>query len=134
MSFLKRLFHPHAAPTDGLTQKQREAIVDLLNYCSLIDHDVSQSEDVEIADLEFELNWDPSIDFDYYVNKSVGEVRGVLESVDSQADFLKAIRSKLDSRKSRKLATDLANKVISADGRVTAEESVLCQAIQNALK
>ena len=32
-SLIRKLFHKSEAPNDGLTQPQREAIVDLLNYC-----------------------------------------------------------------------------------------------------
>ena len=133
MISLKKLFLPKPAPSDGLTQGQREAIVDLLNYCSFIDRDIVQSESELIDDLERQFHWDANVDFDYYVNKSVGAVRKVLENEDSTGEFLEDIRARLTSKKSRTIALDLADKLVKSDGRVTAGESVVYQAIRKAL-
>jgi Cdc6-like AAA superfamily ATPase len=130
---LKKLFLPMPAPSDGLTQGQREAIVDLLNYCSFIDRDIVQSESELIDDLERQFHWDANVDFDYYVNKSVGAVRKVLENEDSTGEFLEDIRTRLTSKKSRMIALDLADKLVKSDGRLTAGESAVYQAIRKAL-
>jgi hypothetical protein len=133
MISLKKLFLPKAAPSDGLTQGQREAIVDLLNYCSFIDRDIVQSESELIDGLERQFHWDANVDFDYYVNKSVDAVRNVLEKKDSAGEFLEAIRARLNSKKSRAIALGLADKLVKSDGRVTAAESETYQAIRKAL-
>jgi hypothetical protein len=133
MLSLKNLFHKQPAPSDGLTQGQREAIVDLLNYCSFIDHDLSASEGELIDNLGHQFHWDANIDFDYYVNKSIGAVRGVLESLDSQRDFLADISKRLDSKQSKATALSLADKIIKVDGRVTAEERKTYQAFRKAI-
>ena len=133
MISLKKLFLPKAAPSDGLTQGQREAIVDLLNYCSFIDRDIVQSESELIDGLERQFHWDVNVDFDYYVNKSVDAVRNVLEKKDSAGEFLEAIRARLNSKKSRAIALGLADKLVKSDGRVTAAESETYQAIRKAL-
>jgi hypothetical protein len=133
MISLKKLFLPTAAPSDGLTQGQREAIVDLLNYCSFIDRDIVQSESELIDGLERQFHWDANVDFDYYVNKSVGAVRNVLENADSAGEFLDDIRARLTSKNSRAIALGLADKLVKSDGRVTAAESETYQAIRKAL-
>jgi hypothetical protein len=133
MISLKKLFLPKAAPSDGLTQRQREAIVDLLNYCSFIDRDIVQSESELIDGLERQFHWDVNVDFDYYVNKSVDAVRNVLEKKDSAGEFLEAIRARLNSKKSRAIALGLADKLVKSDGRVAAAESETYQAIRKAL-
>ena len=132
MITLKKWFR--AAPTsrDGLTQPQREAIVDLLNYCSLVDRNIADSEDVAIDELESQLDWDHKTDFDYYVNKSIGAVRRAIESKD-EPYFLQEIRKKLDSKQSRETAIALCEKLIKADGRVSAEESATFTAIKASL-
>ncbi|HTQ31826.1 MAG TPA: hypothetical protein VMI53_11510, partial [Opitutaceae bacterium] len=114
MISLKKLFHLTPKSGDGLTQGQREAIIDLLNYCTYADHDIADSEEVAIDDLEYQLDWDHNIDFDYYVNKSVGVVRSAIEDKDSPGDFLKGIRARLDSKKSRQIALDLSDKLFKA--------------------
>jgi hypothetical protein len=47
------------APKDGLTQPQREAIVELLTYCMYADNLVMLSEDRLISDRVAKSNWDP---------------------------------------------------------------------------
>ena len=133
MLSLKKLFHSLPTPSDGLTQGQREAIVDLLNYCSFVDRDIAASEGELIDDLGHQFHWDATIDFDYYVNKSIGVVRGVLGSVDSRADFLESISKRLDSKKSKTVALSLSDKLIKSDGRVTAEEKETYQAFRKAI-
>jgi len=44
-SLIRKLFHKSEAPNDGLTQPQREAIVDLLNYCMYADNLVFLAEE-----------------------------------------------------------------------------------------
>ncbi len=134
MISFKKLFHLTPKSGDGLTQGQREAIIDLLNYCTYADHDIADGEEMTIDNLEYQLDWDHNIDFDYYVNKSVGAVRGAIEGNDSPEDFLKGIRPRLDSKKSRQIALDLSDKLFKSDGRVTAEESKVFQAIKSALE
>ena len=58
-SLLRKLFHKTEAPNDGLTQPQREAIVDLLNHCMYTDNLVMLAEDRLIADTVAKFNWDP---------------------------------------------------------------------------
>ncbi len=133
MISLKKLFLPMSAPSDGLTQGQREAVVDLLNYCSFLDREITQGEEELIDDLERQFHWDTRIDFDYYVNKSVDAVRSVLENKDSTDDFLKGLRARLSSKKSRAVALGLADKLMKAAGPATAAKGEAFQAIRKAL-
>ena len=58
-SLIRKLFGKSEAPNDCLTQPQREAIVDLLNYCMYADNLVMLAEDRLIADTVAKFNWDP---------------------------------------------------------------------------
>jgi hypothetical protein len=118
--------------TDGLTQAQREAIVDLLNYCSFVDRDISDSEEVVIDSLETQLDWDHNQSFDYYVDKSIAAARKALESKDEEF-FLLQIKARLSSPKSRETAIALSEKLIKADGRNTANEAAVLAAIRKTL-
>src|SRR5476651_2425151 len=118
MISLKKWFRSSPTSRDGLTQAQREAILDLLNYCSFVDHDIAHSEEITIDDVEFQLDWDHNTDFDYCVDKSIGVARKAIESKD-EAFFLQQLRARLDSKKSREAAVALCEKVIEADGRVS---------------
>jgi hypothetical protein len=132
MLSLKTLFRSEPASRDGLTQPQREAIVDLLNYCAFVDHDIADSEEATINELEVQLDWDHKTDFDYYVNKSIGVVRSALESKD-EPYFLEQIAARLDSRKSRETAVSLCEKLMKSDDRVPPEESATLAAVKKAL-
>jgi hypothetical protein len=132
MITMSKLFRSWPTSRDGLTQPQREAIVDLLNYCSLVDHDIAHSEEVAIDELEHQLDWDHRTDFDYYVNKSIGTVRAAFESRD-EPFFLEQVRRTLNSRKSREKAVALCEKLIKSDGRVSAEESATLMAVNETL-
>lgn len=132
MISLKKLFSLGSKSHSGLTQSQREAILDLLNYCAYLDHDIARSEETTIDDLEFQLGWDENIDFDYSVNRSVGAVRSVIESKD-EAAFLQRLRQRLDTAESRVLAIRFCEKLIQADGRVSPEESATFAAVKLAL-
>jgi uncharacterized tellurite resistance protein B-like protein len=132
MISLKKWFRAGPTSRDGLTQSQREAIVDLLNYCSFVDHDISDSEEVVIDNLETQLDWDHNMDFDYYVDKSIAIVRKAIESKD-ESFFLQQINLRLESPKSRETAIALCEKLIKADGRATAKESAILSAIKKTL-
>jgi uncharacterized tellurite resistance protein B-like protein len=132
MTFLKKWFHPGPTSRDGLTQTQRETIVDLLNYLSFVDRDISDSEEIVIDDVEHQLDWDPNSDFDYYVDKSIAVARKAIESKD-EGFFLQQIQTKLDSKLSRTIAVSLCEKLIKADGRVTPEENATLLSIKRAL-
>jgi uncharacterized tellurite resistance protein B-like protein len=132
MISLKKWFRIGPTSRDGLTQAQREAIVDLLNYCTYVDHDISDSEEVVIDNLESQLDWDHNMDFDYYVDKSISVARRAIESKDEDF-FLQQIRARLETPKSRETAIELAQKLIKADGRATANEGAVLSAIRKAL-
>lgn len=135
MISIKNFFHPKpAAAKDGLTQSQREAIVDLLNYCSYADRNIAQSEEEMIDGLESKLDWDHNMDFDYYVDKSIGAVRNVIEQKDSAPVFLQNVRQRLDSQKSRETALSLCDKLFKSTGKVTTADSETFKAIAEALK
>lgn len=132
MISLKHWFRPGPTSRDGLTQGQREAIVDLLNYCTFVDHDISVSEELVIDNLESQLDWDPNQDFDYYVDKSIAFAREASEAKDEDF-FLKQVRGRLETPKSRETAVALCEKLIKADGRATPNESAVLVAIRKAL-
>lgn len=134
MISFKKLFQPHKAPDDDLTQAQREAIVDLLNYCSFLGNKITATEGDLIDSLESQLHWDENTDFDYYENKSVGLVRGVLDTPGAIDNFLKGVRARLDTEKSRAIALGLVEKIVKVSGKTSPEESQAWVAISSLLK
>ena len=96
-SLIRKLFQKSEAPSDGLTQPQREAIVDLLNYCMYADNLVFLAEDRLIADTVAKFNWDPKIPFDQFDAKSIGHARNARENQGYGDKFLASIKDRLDT-------------------------------------
>ena len=96
-SLIRKLFRKSEAPNDGLTQPQREAIVDLLNYCMYADNLIFLAEDRLITDTVAKFNWDPKIPFDQFDVRSIGNARNARESQVYRDQFLASIRDRLGS-------------------------------------
>lgn len=112
----KNLFSHHPEKNDGLTQPQREAIVDLLHFAMFADNFIALSE-TEFIEKEIEsLNWDPKIDIDYYLGKSIGATRAAIASPEARKRFLASIRGRLATPKNAKVAFDLCEILFLSDG------------------
>src|SRR5215469_2838495 len=133
-SLLKKLFHKSEAPNDGLTQPQREAIVDLLNYCMYADNLVMLAEDRLIADTVARFNWDPKIPFDQFDARSVGNARNARESQVYRDQFLASIKDRLDTAVVRGKALDLCQELFLADGAQSDEEDEVLQNLRPLLE
>src|ERR1700745_1548718 len=94
-SLIRKLFRKSEAPTDGLTQPQREAIVDLLNYCMYADDLVFLAEDRLITDTVAKFKWDLKIPSDQFDAKSINNARTAREHQVYRDQFLAWIRDRL---------------------------------------
>src|SRR5207247_5810937 len=94
-SLIRKLFHKSEAPNDGLTQPQREAIVDLLNYCMYADNLIFLAEDRVITDTVAKFNWDPKVPFDQFDVRSMDNARNAAENQGYRDRCLAAIRDGL---------------------------------------
>jgi len=96
-SLIRKLFHKSEAPKDGLTQPQREAIVDLLNYCMYADNLVMLAEDRLITDTVAKFTWDSKVPFDQFALRSIDNARNARESQVYREKFLGSIKDRLDT-------------------------------------
>src|ERR1700758_5565957 len=126
-SLIRKLFHKSEAPKDGLTQPQREAIVDLLNYCMYADDLVFLAEDRLITDTVAKFNWDPKIPFDQFDAKSINNARTIREHQVSKDQFLACIRDRLGTAAVKGQALDLCEELFLADGARSDEEDAVLQ-------
>ena len=134
-SLIRKLFrHKPEAPNDGLTQPQREAIVDLLNYCMYADNLVMLAEDRLIADTVAKFNWDPKAPFDQFDARSVGNARNARESQVYRDQFLDSIRDRLDTPAVKEQALDLCQELFLADGARSDEEDAMFQNLRTLLE
>src|SRR5207249_6525818 len=94
-SLIRKLFHKSEAPKDGLTQPQREAIVDLLNYCMYTDNLIFLAEDRLITDTVAKFNWDPKVPFDQFEVRSIDNARKATVNPGNRDQLLASISDRL---------------------------------------
>jgi hypothetical protein len=133
-SLIRKLFHKSEAPNDGLTQPQREAIVDLLNYCMYADDLVFLAEDRLIADTAAKFNWDSKVPFDQFEVRSVSNARNARESQVYRDQFLASIKDRLDTAAVKGRALDLCQELFLADGARSDEEDAVLQNLKELLE
>ena len=134
-SLIRKLFHKSEAPKDGLTQSQREAIVDLMNYCMYADNLVMLAEDRLIADTVAKFKWDPkAVPFDQFDGRSVGNARNARESQVYRDQFLASIRDRLDTAAAKGQALGLCQELFVADGARSDEEEDVLQNLRKLLE
>jgi hypothetical protein len=135
-SLIGKLFHHHKSEgsKDGLTQPQREAIVDLLNYCMYADNLVMLDEDRLITDTVARFSWDPKMPFDQFDARSVGNARNARESQVYRDQFLASIKDRLDTPVVKRRALDLCQELFLADGARSDEEDAVLQNLKELLE
>jgi len=133
-SLIRKLFHRSEAPRDGLTQPQREAIVDLLNYCMYADNLVMLAEDRLIADTVAKFDWESKTPFDQFDARSVGNARNARESQVYRDKFLASITDRLDTATVRGKVLDLCQELFLADGAQSQEEDEVLQNLRTLLE
>jgi hypothetical protein len=134
-SLIRKLFHKSEASKDGLTQPQREAIVDLLNYCMYADNLIFLAEDRLITDTVAKFNWDPkAVRFDQFDARSVGNARNARESQVYRNKFLASISDRLITDAVKGQALDLCQELFLADGARSDEEDVVLQNLKQLLE
>jgi hypothetical protein len=111
-SLIRKLFHKSdASQKGGLTQPQREAIVDLLNYCMYADNLIFLAEDRLIADTVAKFNWDSKVPFDQFDVRSIGNARNARENQGHRDQFLASIRDRLGTAAVKGQAMDLCQEL-----------------------
>ena len=133
-SLIRKLFHKSEAPKDGLTQPQREAIVDLLNYCMYADNLVFLAENRLITDTAAKFDWDPKIPFDQFDARSTSKARDASASQGHKERFLASIRDRLGTATVKAQALDLCQKLFVADGARSDEEDAVLQNLRKLLE
>lgn len=129
----KFLFRSSDKPTDGFTQDEREAIVDILHYGMFADRHLSVSEDMAIEAVARTLDWDPNISYEYYEGKSTGSVRAALADPVLKEEFFESLRVRLKNPAHRDFALKVFDDVLRADGLRKDSERTASVEIRKAL-
>lgn len=133
-SLIRKLFHKSEAPKDGLTQPQREAIVDLLSYCMYADNFVFLAEDRFITDTVAKFNWDPKVPFEYIAVRSIDNARKAREDQEYREEFLASIKDRLGTAAVKGQALELCQELFVADGARSDEEDAVLQNLRTLLE
>ena len=133
-SLIRKLFRRSEAPNDGLTQPQREALVDLLNYCMYADDLVMLAEDRLIADTAAKFSWDSKTPFDQFDVRSIDNARNASENPGYRDKLLGSIRDRLDTAAVKRRALDLVQELFIADGAQSEEEDAVLQNLKTLLQ
>ena len=133
-SLIRKLFGKPEGPKDGLTQPQREAIIDLLNYCMYADNFVFLAEDRFITDTVAKFNWDSKVPFDQFVLRSTDNARNARESEVYRERFLASIMDRLDTAAVKGQALDLCQELFLADGARSDEEDAVLRNLRKLLE
>ncbi len=104
-------------PKDGLTQKQREAIVDLLIVAMYADkNSVLAENDTVIAQIE-KLDWDSGISIELYIDTSTSRVRNAIKDEAGTEKFILEIGSRLETRAAAEKAMGICSTVVKMSGK-----------------
>src|SRR5947199_7540090 len=133
-SLIRKLFHKSEAPKDGLTQPQREAIVDLLNYCMYADNLIFLAEDRLITDTVAKFNWDSKVPFDQFDVRSIGNARDTRENRGYRDQLLDSIRDRLDTAAVKGQALAICQDLFVADGARPDRAHALPETLKNLLE
>jgi uncharacterized tellurite resistance protein B-like protein len=117
-----------------LSQKEREAIVDLLHFCMYGDAHIALKESEFISQAVDTLGWDTQLSFGSYETRSIAGARSARESADARQDFLARAAERLQAADVRSLAVDLCKQMMVADGNQTEKESAVIADITAALQ
>ncbi|MEO0796656.1 MAG: hypothetical protein AAFX93_15920 [Verrucomicrobiota bacterium] len=133
LAFIQKLFQPGENSADGLTQDQREALVDLLVYCMYSDRKVSLMEDQLIQRRLEAMDWHSVETIDNYYDRAVTRVRDLLGNEEVLKGFLGRISDRLANTETREKAFQLSHQLFLSDGEETPDEQALEDELRVAL-
>src|SRR5262245_7199950 len=134
-SLIRKLFRKSGEPEDGLTQPQREAMVDLLNYCMYADNLIMLAEDRLITDTVAKFSWDPkAVPFDQFDARSIDKARNARENQGYKDKFMTSIGDRRSTDAVKAQALDLCQELFLADGARSDEEDAVLQNLRTLLE
>lgn len=128
------IFRKKQDPKLKLTQKEREAIVDLLHLCLYADSHIALKEGDFISQIVDVIGWETQRSFGTYEARSVSSARAAREHPASKAKFIEGAAARLESKEARAWALDLCKQLFAADGSTVGKETAVLGEIQTALK
>jgi hypothetical protein len=129
-----RIFNLSApVATDGLQQPQREAIVDLLNFCRLADDKLVVVEEETGAAVEAELHWESHQPLVSYAADSLARSERVLHDEKLRREFIQDVAERLNTTELKSRAIGICLDMFKADGEFAPQERDIFVEIRRAM-
>ena len=129
----QKIFNRSPKSPDGLTQAQREAVVDVLFYCMYADNSLALKEDKILADTVGQFSWDPKVSYDSYAARAIAKARAVKETPATRVDFLASVAQRLGTPALKQRTLSLRREIFHADGSVSGSEQELLRELERSL-
>jgi hypothetical protein len=117
-----------------MTQKQREAVVDLLLLGMFADASVTVNEDQKLLSVITEIGWESYQTPDLYLHSAIAKARDASDTEDATKHRLNRISDELNDAGLRQRALEYLTQFLRADGAVDADESKFLELARTALK
>ena len=127
-----RWFSTATPAKDGLSQVQREAIVDLLYFCMCADQKLLPLESAAITNEATAFSWDVSVNFEDFATSSLQRARVAVASPETIQIALRGISEQLVTTEARTRAITLCLQVFGADGDFDSAERAVFVEIKRA--
>lgn len=125
MKILEKLFRSKISyedtAADGLSQPEREAILDLMLLGIYADNHLSLAEDALIQAQAERLDWESGTSIDVYMALATDRARTASQSDEQEDQFLRFIGQRLNSDTAKNQALGLARDLFLSDGETAAE-------------
>ncbi len=129
-NLLQRFF---GGGNDGLYQKQREALVDLLVMSLYADNLIRTEEEEKLREKLATLRWQSSKPLDYYLNEAITRVRDVRSSPEALDGFIAYASERLETKYAREKAWNWLQQLFFGDRQLSERENQLARQMQAAL-
>jgi hypothetical protein len=117
-----------------MTQKQREAVVDLLLLGMFADAPLRVSEDQKLLSVIKEIGWDSYQTADLYLQSAIARTREATDTAGGIKHRLDKIAEELKETELKQQALEYLTQFLGVDGAVDAEESRFLELTKAALK
>jgi hypothetical protein len=117
LDFLRRVFNhgKTGAKEDGLTQTQREALMDLLVFAEFNDNYITEAEALFVHDQAAAHPWQSTLTIDSCYDASVTRTRSAKISAEARSDYLDDIALRLGTPAARRHAFELCELIMRLD-------------------
>ena len=126
-------YNQNQQPKSGLTQTEREAVVDLLHLCIYADAHISSNECDLVSNVVESIGWDQNLSFSSYESRSIASARAAKSDESSLKDFIGYAAERLPARSSKDLAIKLCADLFKSDG-LQEKETLMLDQIRAILK